>query len=75
MISIKMNLKNGNFIELEPDEAKEVYEALKKMFEQSGRDPVPFYPVYPHTPYVPCYPSTPTYPFPVWTSSGTEGAI
>lgn len=48
MISIKINTKSGKLIELEPDEAKQVYESLKAMFEQSGRPHVLDCPLWPN---------------------------
>jgi len=46
MISINIETKNGKLVKLSVEEAKEVYEALKRMYEPPLQ-PCPIYPTYP----------------------------
>lgn len=53
MITIDILTKNGTLVKLDTEEAEEVYQALKTLFDKT----VVTYPVYPVQPYYP-----PVYP-------------
>lgn len=55
MVSIDILTQNGTLVKLTPEEAEEVYLALKKLFDKSGDKPQ--YPTIPYQPYYPYYPN------------------
>lgn len=55
MISIDIETKSGNFIKLSEEDAQEVYEALKRLFDKA----LPLNPAYPTAPVYPFWPCAP----------------
>jgi len=72
MISLEILTKKGTLVKLSQEEAEEVYQALKKMFDK--KMDYPQYPVLPYNPFYPYYPNwNPIVYYPEVTYTTTTG--